>query len=836
MTKSIEITAVYLHETYRNGEFAIAKARPTGDAVAAWQAKNGQPLFGDDSLTVKGEWTPDEIKEHAEYRFFGHWDKHAKYGWSFSAKTFVRAKPHGRAGVIRYLVEAPHVGHAVATALWEKFQGDAVRLLREQPAIAADAIAIAVHGFTPARAAEAAQYLAKLADLEGCTIELVDLLDKRGLPKSTARKALARWGNKAPEILKRNPYALMAFRGCGFTRADQLYLDLGHPPAKLKRQAYAAWHALASNTDGHTWHAVEDASRGIAARVSSANVDDVAALLLAKRGKLIATRRDGDSARAGGDAGNLWVAEQRKSEAELRCARYIAEALAETGPLAWPPAKNLAGVTPHQAERYGLATAGRIGLLTGTPGTGKTYTTAAAVKAIVAAHGARAVAVAAPTGKAAVRVTDAMAAYGVPVAARTIHGLLGVEKREEGDGWSFVHDATNPLPHRFIIVDESSMIDTTLFASLLAARSKGCHLLLVGDPNQLPPVGHGAPLRDLIAAGIGCGELTEIQRNAGTIVRACAQIRAGQTFETEPSLDLDAEPPRNLKVLPASTSPQAIAQMFNVLDAARGQGLDPIWDCQVLCAVNARSPLSRRKLNAVLQERLNPHGKGSPGGPFRVGDKIVNLKNGFFQEFRQDLQDGQDAEQVRQPEPEESPRSQDGKLFVANGELAAVVKVEAGSFVARLSNPTRIIKVFRGKQADDANGDAASDDADPADAKKQADAAPRTGCTWDLGFALSVHKSQGSEWPIVAVMIDEYPGAKMVCSRQWIYTAISRAKKACLLIGNKGTAHGFCRRDALWQRKTFLAERIREERERSRRTTDRTNATDEEKCMEPATC
>lgn len=811
MPKSVEITAVYLHETFRSGEFAIAKSRPTGDSAKAWQERNGQPLFGDGLLTVKGEWDDGELREHAEYRFFGAWENHARYGWSFACKTFVRAKPHGRAGVIRYLVEAPHVGQAVATGLWDTFAGDAVRVLREQPAIAADAIA--VHGFTPSKADEAAKYLDKLADLEGVTIELVDLLDKRGLPKNTACKAIQKWGNKAPEILKRNPYALMAFRGCGFTRADQLYLDMGHPPAKLKRQAFAAWHALAANADGHTWHAVEDACRGIASRVASANVDEAAALMLAKRGKLIATRRDA--------MGNLWVAESRKADAERRCAESIAAMMGSAGELAWPPAADLAGVSPHQSGKYSVATVGRIGLLTGTPGTGKTYTTAAAVKAIVAAYGAHAVAVSAPTGKAAVRVSDAMNSYGVSLTARTIHGLLKVEKREEGDGWSFFHDEANPLPYRFVIIDEASMIDATLFASLLAACGKGSHLLLVGDPNQLPPVGHGAPLRDLIAAGLPCGELTEIQRNAGTIVRACAQIRQGQAFESDLYLDLDAEPPHNLKVLPACTTPAAMAQLFHVFDAARGQGLNPIWDCQVLCAVNARSPLSRRKLNEVLQSRLNPHGKGG-GGPFRVGDKIVNTKNGFFTADATD--------------PQESPRA-DGKLFVANGELACVESVEGNTFVARLANPTRVIKVFRGKQSD--NGDGAADgagDVDPADAKKLADAAPRTGCTWDLGYALSTHKSQGSEWPIVAVMIDEYPGAKMVCSRQWIYTAISRAKRACLLIGNKATALGFCRRDALWQRKTFLAERIAEEREKVGANTNNANCTNESPCMEAATC
>ena len=116
-----------------------------------------------------------------------------------------------------------------------------------------------------------------------------------------------------------------------------------------------------------------------------------------------------------------------------------------------------------------------------------------------------------------------MNGYDLPLEATTIHRLLGVSRNgHDKKGWGFIHNAANPLPYRFVFVDEVSMLDVDLAANLFAACQPGTHILLIGDTGQLPPVGHGAPLRDLIAAGVGCGELTEIWRNAGDIVKGCS--------------------------------------------------------------------------------------------------------------------------------------------------------------------------------------------------------------------------------------------------------------------------------------------------------------------------
>ena len=184
-------------------------------------------------------------------------------------------------------------------------------------------------------------------------------------------------------------------------------------------------------------------------------------------------------------------------------------------------------ISQHQKQQLTIATSNRVGLLTGTPGTGKTYTLAKFVRDWGDRYGLGSIAVCAPTGKAGVRCTESMLAAGVDIEATTIHRLLGVGRNgHDGEGWGFEYNAENPLPHACIVVDETSMVSASLMADLLAATTPHTRLVFVGDPHQLPPVGHGAPLRDLIRTErIPHGELSEIWRNDGGVVRICREIR-----------------------------------------------------------------------------------------------------------------------------------------------------------------------------------------------------------------------------------------------------------------------------------------------------------------------
>lgn len=721
-------------------------------------------------VKVKATCEPEDLSPGLDYRFYGHWTNHEKYGRQFVSKTFVRTQPHGRIGIIRYLAKAPNIGSAIAQTLWKKFQGDAVRIVREQPDVASTAVG---GSFNEERAKEAAAYLEREKAVEETTIDLIELLGGRGFPKSTGKTAVKEWGNAAAEIVRRNPYMLMHFRGCGFLRCDQLFLDLGGDPGRLKRQTLCAWHSIARDTSGDTWYQPLHIEKGIRERISGAVTRPVDAVKLGVRAKLLSAKRD--------DAGGLWLAESKKAKNEQIIANRVREWLDE--PSEWP---SLAGldVSDHQREILAGALEAPISVFTGGPGTGKTFSAARVIAKLINKHGVGQIAVAAPTGKAAVRISEAMSSYGISLRARTIHSLLKVESHSEGGGWGFFHNEREPLPYKFLVVDESSMIDADLCAALFRACGKGTHLLLVGDIGQLPPVGHGAPLRDLIAAGVPSGELTEIRRNSGQIVKACHKIRQGRNFQVSDELRPDQGD--NLKLLPAVKSKAALEKIVKTIRAIGSRGLaDPIWGCQVIVAVNDKSELGRKAVNLRLQGELNPGGNRASGNPFRTRDKIVCLKNGFF------------------PVVEDAPNkfnqeAKDGKVFVANGEQAAVLHVEPRLTVAKLESPPRMIKIPRG------GGDNGSDQGSSKGA----------GCDWDLAYAISCHKSQGSEWPVVFVVMDEYPGARMVCSREWIYTALSRAKYASFLVGKLSVGYGMIKREAISKRKTFLKELIQtEERE-----------------------
>jgi len=751
-----EITGVYRHEIFHRGDFLIGEA----DSPAKPFKFKG---------TIDDN---DELTLGMEYSFFGHWESTPRYGQTFNVKTYTVAKPHTRSGIIAYLVKyAPGVGHATALALWNKFKGDAVRILRESPDVAAAALN---NRFNLKKAEKAAVELEKRAALEDCEIKLVGLLDGRGFPKGTSKLLVQSKGNKAAKLIEHNPYLLMAHPGCGFLRTDAMYLDLGHNPARIKRQALAAWHAIASNMDGHTWHPVQTAVDGIRAKVGGAAVQPVKAVKLAKRSGMLAVRRDEND--------GLWLAEGAKAKAEGLVAKKVAAMMRESSK--WgdvlqncePACFNR--LSPHQRWVLQEAVTGQstIGILGGGPGTGKTFTASTIAESITSTYGHGDIALACPTGKAAVRLTEAMQSYNVDLQATTIHRLLKVESAKDGS-WSFVHGEYEPLPYKFIILDEASMLGTGLMASLLLACAKGTHLLFIGDCGQLSPVEHGAPLRDFVAAGVPYGELTEVQRNAGTIVHACHHIRAGRPPKPDDHLDVDAKPPRNLQLLRTQNGEASADRIVQAICKIRDLELvDPIWDVQVIVAVNKKSPLSVQQLNRKLQAELNPNG-GMRGSPFRLHDKVIQTKNSFL--LAANPEDG----------------DEDARFLVCNGEQGKVVEVREKITYVEFSNPQRLVKIPRGTNGDD-NGD--DDDTG-------------TGCDLQLAYACTVHKSQGSEWPVVFVALDDYPGARMVASREWIYTAISRAKKACYLVGKQTTADGCTRRVALQKRKTFLVERIDEQ-------------------------
>ena len=447
----------------------------------------------------------------------------------------------------------------------------------------------------------------------------------------------------------------------------------------------------------------------------------------------------------------------------------------------WPDPESIEGITEHQREHAARSMSSRIGLLGGGPGCGKTHVLAAIIRAVfrtgrVAMHQ---ICVGAPTGKAAVRLTEELTKAGLPIRARTWHSLLGVGGASDPDGTNnaFRYGMNKKWPYKIIFGDETSMPPINIMAAIFRARAPGAHMLFTGDVNQLAPVGNGAPFRDMIAAGLSYGELTEIHRNSGGIVESCRSIR-----EEQPWANDYTDNAQNLWITGDQSPKQQLSRMLGIIRDSEERGYDPVWDVQILVAVNKSSDLSRQAINKLLQDKLNSN-PAVPGTPFRVGDKVVCLRNAFYRSLT-----SVDASS------EEYDANDDGEVFVANGELGRVIEVEPKTLTVQLENPERLISIPRGK--------AGKEDGDDKEATN-------TGCQWDLGYALSVHKFQGSEQKIVIGMLDRYPGARRICDRAWIYTLNSRAKDKSYLIGTVESAERFCRVNNMDSRKTMLSNLIK---------------------------
>ncbi len=772
-----------------------------------------------DGATALGPASSSDFPRGTIFRFLGRWEDDPARGPRFKFQTFTVHQPAGKYGTVKYLTShCDFIGDRIAARIYERFGDNAVRTLRETPEEVVTAI-----GIKPDVAAEASEALQRASRFEHTNIELFDIFGSRGFQGKLIQACLQKWGVKAPTVIRRNPFALLGLPSAGFKRCDRLWSDLSLPAAALKRQALASWNAIRNETNGHTWM---DAP-SLAARLQELipNADPFKAFKFALRARKLKKHRDADGA--------LWLADYSRATAEERIAAKITQLNRDNASL-WPaagvPVSTADGdrlPSEHQVERLTAATRLPVGLFLGGPGTGKSHTLGYLLREIIRQHGEASVCVCAPTGKAAVRATQALNLAGVNIKATTIHRTLMVqESGYGGDEWAFAFNAANPLPFRFIVVDESSMIDASLMASLLDACGRGTHVLFVGDPYQLPPVGHGAPLRDMIDAGaahISQGELTEVRRNAGQIVHACARIKNGESFETADVIDLDPvppAPPKNLKLIETRGEVHSAETLLELIP--RLTKFHPVWQTQVIVARNTRGELSRKKLNEKLHAMLNPDGYAVDGNPFKVGDKIICTRNSrmhrvapndaiemFSGEPREKLErDAGNYATVCVDHDDEDGGGRDGRsprepeeVFVANGEIGRVIAVSKGLTIARFSEGEVLVKIPMGKD----RGGEEEDGGSPAGDEN---ASSGRGCNFDHAYAITVHKAQGSESPCVIVMAD--PGGGMICERSWWYTAISRASKLCIVVGQKAWVDKQRVRQAVVRRKTFLAELIRE--------------------------
>lgn len=403
-------------------------------------------------------------------------------------------------------------------------------------------------------------------------------------------------------------------------------------------------------------------------------------------------------------------------------------------------------LTDEQLSAVEMVKNNPLSILTGGPGTGKTTT----VKEILHWAGKKGlgIAQAAPTGKAAKRMMEATG-----YSAMTIHSLLGA-MMEDGE-FFFVHNEGNQLRCDFLVVDELSMVTNNLMSDLLRAiNEKLTKVLFVGDQGQLPSVGAGAVLRDMLASRcIPHVELTKIHRNSGAIVKACHKIHRGEFYS--PSAKLDVENGFNLRHVETS-SPTSIQDVVQkIVTKMEAREFDPIWDVQVISPTNSRSVLSCDGMNEVLQNQLNPlpEGEKQPENMiFRKNDKVIQIKN------------------TRLDDAYGTP------TFLVNGDMGQIIDMNdsRNKMTVKFFDPERIVHL----------------------SKKRNDLL--------LAYCVTCHRMQGSEAPVVIIPVHKL--YQYFVTRSWIYTAISRAKVMCFTVGQFGAIETAINKNDAEHRVTRLKE------------------------------
>ncbi|MCR4401999.1 MAG: ATP-dependent RecD-like DNA helicase [Firmicutes bacterium] len=648
----------------------------------------------------------------------GEWVDHPKHGRQFKVESYESIAPATLKGIERYLGSGLIKGIGPATAK---------KLVSHFGLDALDVIEreperlTEVEGVGPVKSAAIARAFQEQKEIR----KVMVFLAGHGVSPALAIKIFRRYGDASIQAVRENPYRLAdEIYGVGFKTADKIAAELGIEPTASERVAAGVMYVLNElAADGHVYYP-EEALLGEAAEVLGVERDLVAKALpdLEERGAIVRDEVGGEKAVY---LAYLYRAETSVATRLAELARYPSNPLSVdvTRLLAEVRRRDGVQLSAEQQAAVEKATKSGVLVLTGGPGTGKTTTVRTLLRVFEAA-GLR-IALAAPTGRAAKKLAETTRRE-----AKTIHRLLGVSF---GQGqMSFEHNEGAPVDADVLILDETSMIDIQLMSYFLAAVKPGAKLILVGDVDQLPSVGPGSVLRDAISSGtVEVVRLTEIFRQARTsmIVTNAHRVNRGEMPLMNRSF---TEGGKADFFFIAEEDPEKVAALVRDLVTRRLPAYvkcDPIDDIQVMAPMR-RTVTGVENLNTVLRDALNPAGHGKQeirmgGFVLREGDKVMQVRNNYDK-------------------------------MVFNGDIGRVVKVnpEDQEVVVAFVEPDGVRRVtYEQHEMDELV----------------------------LSYAISVHKSQGSEYPVIVMPITTQHFVML--QRNLLYTAITRAKRLVVLVG-----------------------------------------------------
>jgi exodeoxyribonuclease V alpha subunit len=706
----------------------------TGYCVARFQLVGDSP-GGKGATTIVG--TMPAVRAGEMLRLEGEWQIHPVHGRNFRVERFEEEMPTTEDGIERYLASGAirGVGPVTAARIVERFGDRSLAVLDEEPDRLQQVAGISARRLEIITASWEEQK--RIRDLSM-------FLQEHGLSVALAQRIYQAYGESAPDIIRADPYRLAhEIFGVGFRTADAVAARLGIPRDSPSRHVAGLKYALSRATDeGHVYLPRPELLQRAAKLLQASSPELEPALLeLMRRGDAVM------------DADDVYLTPFYRAEAGA--ARMLRELMSTPSALTLDRRFDPAAAIREAGAAQGLELAAKqilaaeqalrekVSILTGGPGTGKTSTLRTIITALERADVS--FCLCAPTGRAAKRVTETT---GRP--ASTIHRLL-----EYQPGLNiFAYDRARPLPFDFVVVDEVSMLDALLSYHLLKAIPRESHLLLVGDADQLPAVGPGNVLRDLVESdAIPTVTLTDLFRQArgSQIVLAAHAVNRGEVP------DLANRPDGDFFFIRADSDAEVVVAIRRLLTERIPAkfGLDPMDDVQIMAPMHA-GPAGVTALNGELQSLLNPPRPSHPelqrgGRVFRHGDKVMQIRNNYEKE-------------------------------VYNGDVGRIVAIRTEEQGLTVAFPS---------EAGITEIDYASPDLEEL----------------VLAYTVSVHKAQGSEVP--AVVMPLVTGHFMLLQRNLLYTAITRARQLCVIVGSKRALTIATSTDHHQRRNTHLRDRLR---------------------------